>query len=406
MRAGAVIVAALFCASLVLAARPVSSAPEPIAANDMVGKWRSTKDKKRIITFVRDGAQLKLQTPKYSDWEALTIEPGAKAERLRFERRATADDIRNMHLDYPADGPPPDSVIEEAAGKETEILTAYPKRPSGLKSLVASKCDLKMQVMWQTFKLKWNSGTGQFESLSRPAPTFEDFEQIHYAWPDLRKTVVTTLYTGGEPGSASTGTEISSYFSERPGMEVYGEFGIALFKPVFGAITEAVPAETLVGKLAQKLFETTVEKSLQGDLKLRDLAEAVVGQVLGKVLEDVADREPFASIRGKLEDVYTEDLVKAQGGKATGKAAEKLTAEQKTQLEKYLANQCRYDLVQLKPYGVVLGGISVVDRQTGSATVWLFLKERGSSPRVVMGTTTVPEVDEHKAMGITFSPIQ
>ncbi|HEX5275735.1 MAG TPA: hypothetical protein VFW34_10715 [Candidatus Rubrimentiphilum sp.] len=399
MKVRVAIVAALFGANVFLTSAASLAATPPVEINDLVGRWRSDKDKKKIITIVREGNELKLQTPQYSDWEPLKIDATAKATRIRFERKTTADDIRKMKLDNPADGPPPESVVEAAAGSETEAFNGWPKRTT---HYFKKECDLTMNVQWQGFHVKWNKDTGTIDDRTRPKPASEDFTQIHYAWPDLRKTVVSTQYTG----SSNTGTEINSYFTERPSMEVYGEFGIAIFKPIFSAITDVVPAETLLGKIAQKLFEKTVEKSLQGDLKLRDLAEAVAGQVLGKALEGVADREPFASIRSKLEDVYTEDLVKAAGGSATGKVAEKLTAAEKDALEKYLAEQCRYDLVTLKPYGVILGGISVVDRQTGNATVWLFLKERGSEPRVVIGSTTVPEEGEHKAIGIVFSPIQ
>jgi hypothetical protein len=399
MKARAAVAAAFFCASVLLTTAVSLSATPPVEINDLVGRWRSDKDKKTIITIVREGNELKLQTPKYSDWEPLKVDATTKTARIHFERKTTPDDIRKMSLDNPADGPPPESVVEAAAGSETEGFNGWPKRTS---HYFKKECDLTMRVQWQGFHIKWNKDTGTIDDRTRPKPVSEDFTQIHYAWPDLRKTVVSTQYTG----SSNTGTEINSYFTERPAMEVYGEFGVALFKPIFSAITDVVPAETLLGKIAQKLFEKIVEKSLQGDLKLRDLAEAVAGQVLGKALEGVADREPFASIRTKLEDVYTEDLVKAAGGSVTGKAAEKLTAAEKDALAKYLAEQCRYDLITLKPYGVVLGGISVVDRQTGNATVWLFLKQRGSEPRVVIGSTTVPEEGEHKAIGIAFSPIQ
>ncbi len=238
-----------------------------------------------------------------------------------------------------------------------------------------------MNVRWQGFHIKWNKDTGAIEDRTEPKPTLEDFKQIRYAWPDLRKTVVSTQYSG----SSNTGTEIYSYFTERPAMEVYGEFGIAIFKPIFNAVTGVVPAETLLGKIAEKLFETAVTKSLKGDPKLRDFAQAVAGQVLGKALESVADREPFASINATLEKHAGEDLVAAAGGELKGKAVEaagdKLSALQRSQLEQYLSNQCRYDLVQLKSYGVVLGGISVVDRQTGNATVFRILNHRQETNR-------------------------
>ncbi len=402
MKMHAYFAAALFCASVFLSSAASLAATPPVEINDLVGRWRSDKDKKKIVTIVREGDELKLQTPQYSDWEPLKIDAATSTARIRFERKTTADDIRNMKLDNPADGPPPDSVVEAASGLVTEGFTGQPKRKS---YYFAKECDLTMSVRWQGFHIKWNKDTGTIEDRTPPKAVSEDFAQIHYAWPDLRKTVVSTQYTG----SSNTGTEINSYFTERPAMEVYGEFGVALFKPIFKAITGAVPAETFLGKVAEKLIETGVVKSLQGDLKAKDIAAAVAGQVLDKALEHVADREPFATIKAKLDKAIGEDQVEAAGGKIKDKAADmaadKLTGPERTQLDEYLKNQCRYDLVQLKPYGIVIGGISVVDRQTGSATVWLFLKDRGSEPRAVIGSTTVPEEGEHKALGISFSPV-
>lgn len=402
MKTRALLAATLFCAGVFLSSAAALAAPPPVEINDLVGRWRSDKDKKKIVTIVRQGDELKLQTPQYSDWEPLTVTATTSTATIRFERKTTADDIRNMKLDNPADGPPPESVVEAAAGSETEGFTGFPKRTS---HYFSKECDLTMNVRWQGFHIKWNKDSGTIENRTQPKAVFEDFTQIHYAWPDLRKTVVSTLYSG----SSNTGTEINSYFTERPAMEVYGEFGVALFKPIFKAVTGVVPAETFLGKVAEKLIETGVVQSLKGDLKAKDIAAAVAGQVLDKALESVADREPFASIKAKLDKAIGEDQVEAAGGKIKDKAADmaadKLTAAERTQLDEYLKNQCRYDLVQLKPYGIVIGGISVVDRQTGSATVWLFLKDRGSEPRAVIGSTTVPEVDEHKAIGISFSPI-
>lgn len=402
MKTRALLAGALFCAGLLLSSAAALAAPPPVEINDLVGRWRSDKDKKKIVTIVRQGDELKLQTPQYSDWEPLTVTATTSTATIRFERKTTADDIRNMKLDNPADGPPPESVVEAAAGSETEGFTGFPKRTS---HYFSKECDLTMNVRWQGFHIKWNKDSGTIENRTQPKAVFEDFTQIHYAWPDLRKTVVSTLYSG----SSNTGTEINSYFTERPAMEVYGEFGVALFKPIFKAVTGVVPAETFLGKVAEKLIETGVVQSLKGDLKAKDIAAAVAGQVLDKALESVADREPFASIKAKLDKAIGEDQVEAAGGKIKDKAADmaadKLTAAERTQLDEYLKNQCRYDLVQLKPYGIVIGGISVVDRQTGSATVWLFLKDRGSEPRAVIGSTTVPEVDEHKAIGISFSPV-
>lgn len=400
MRIRAAILSLLFFASVLLSTAISASALAPVEINDLVGKWRSNKNKKKIITLVREGDELKLQTPEYSDWKPLKIDAGTRATHISFGRTTTESDVARLQMDHHGDTPPDAVVKLIAGGEETEAFDGFPERKSNFTgSLLWKECALTMDVRWRGFHVDWEGNT--VIDRTEPKPVDEKFTQIRYVWPDLRKTVATTLYNG----NSSTGTEISSYFSERPGMEVYGEFGIAILKPIFSAVGEAVPAETLLGKIAQKLFEKSIEQSLRGDLKMRDLAEAVVGQVLGKALEGVADREPFAGIRSKLEDVYTEDLAKAGGHSVVGKSAEKLTAAEKDALEKYLAKQCRYELVQLKSYGAVLGGIAVVDSQTGNATVWLFLKERGTEPRVVMGSTSVPEENEHTAISLSFSPI-
>jgi hypothetical protein len=36
-------------------------------------------------------------------------------------------------------------------------------------------------------------------------------------------------------------------------MHVYGEFGAAIFKSIYGGVTGVVPAETLLGKFATSL---------------------------------------------------------------------------------------------------------------------------------------------------------
>jgi hypothetical protein len=137
-----------------------------------------------------------------------------------------------------------------------------------------------------------------------------------------------------------------------------------------------------------------------------------------KVLEGVADREPFATIQSKLDKVIDADkseITRTLVDKGTGMAKDKgadlagdrLTKDEATQLETYLQNQCRYQLGELKSYGVVTGGIIVVDTQMGTATVWLFLRAHGTEPATaVIGTTSVPEQGTLHVMNIQFSPIQ
>ncbi len=129
-------------------------------------------------------------------------------------------------------------------------------------------------------------------------------------------------------------------------------------------------------------------------------------------LGGVADREPFATIKAKLDEGLGPNQVKTAGDllkdEASKFAGEKLTRDEVSTLDDYLKKQCRYELIKLEGYGLISGGIAVADKQLGTARVWLFLTPRGSSEPIVVTCDTpgLPEAPhKYVSLNIPFSQV-
>lgn len=390
------------------------AAPPPLNLEDLVGNWRNVQNPKQTFTFKKDGGDYVLvtnRTKTYTDWKKVI----AENDRLNYERDATGEDVRSAKRVKGSD-PLPDAIVSAAAssGRVKEAFIARAKRSD---KWFADKCDLQMDVRWRGFDIDWKSDRPDtWSNVDKYAS--ETFEQIHYKWPNLAKSTVETTTTASDSISEldrqTLATEVNGYFEERPAMEVYGQFGSALFKPMYKAVTGVNPAETFLGKIAEKLIETGISKSLEGNLQVSDLGAAIAGQVLDKALDSVSDREPYASIKAKIDkelsrvDKELADYATGQlGEKAIDSGADLLTPKETKALQDYLDEQCRYEIVRLKPHGKIGGGMAIVDRQMGTATVSLVVLPSGSRTlgHIASGDTTVGEANaqgSHIHMQIGF----
>jgi hypothetical protein len=378
-----------------------AGADSTVYATDIVGKWRSTSNKNEIMTISQSGSTLTLQTSKYKDWDAWVIPADWTAPNPSFQRTATADDIRKLKLDKTND-PPPEQVVDKASeAKITERVTPYFTRSPHFWS---GSCDMAMKAIWTGFHLTWlPQDPFTFEQDGSPQRA-EKFEQVLYAWPDLRTTTVTVR----DIEAPAIGTEVYSYFNERPAMQVYGQFGLAMFNGVMQGVNFAIPVDTALEKLAQSIFTTSAERAFAGQtVTAKDMVKAIAGSALDKTLEAVTAREPLGTVKGAIDNAIGEDQSTAVSGIAQGAAAEKvadsLTGAQATALQQYLGSQCRYEIVKLSGYGATVGGIAVVDKQTGETTIWLVVQPPGGATTAVVGNTTVPEQGTHGSMNILFS---
>lgn len=373
----------------------------PISATDLAGKWRNDGDKKQIITIGREGNDLTLQSVKYSDWQKVPIS-GAALTNIRFHRTVTAQDIAESRRVKGKDPLPP-QIVEKAAGNITETFTADVSRHT-MHMLWGKSCKLTMKAWLVGFDISWKPETPDAYTEMPSAQKREDFTQIRYEWPDLRRSETEVRYDG----SVSTAnSDLHAYFTEHPAMQVYGEFGAAIFKSIYAGVSGVVPAETLLGKFASSIIGKAGEQAIKGEtLSGKDLASVVAGQVLDKVLDGVPESdEPLETFKG-IAKSYVSDT---GSDKAADAASEQVSKAMADHLETYLENQCRYQLVKLEPYGHVLGGVAVVDQLQGSATIWLTIRAHGGDKaHVVMGSGSgLPEEGTHSAyLHMQFGEIQ
>lgn len=382
--------AALLCTLLPLSA---SALPSWIAImpNDVIGKWRNDSDKKQIITIARNGSALTLHTVKYSDWDPM---PAGKdtISRIAFSRWVTKDDIRDARRIKGKD-PLPEAVVERAANHNIiERFSGTLKRHT-VHVLWGKSCKLTMSGSFTGFDIEWKPDTvDDYNETSYNQKV--DFTQIRYEWPDLRRSETEVRYDGS---SSTANSDLYAYFTEHPAMQVYGEFGAAIFKSIYSGVAGVVPAETLLGKFAASLIGKAGEQAIKGEtLSGKDLASVVAGQVLDKVLEGVPESdEPLETFKG-IAKSYVSDT---GSDKATDAASEQISKATADHLETYLENQCRYQLVKLDGYRNVLGGVAVIDQLQGSATIWLTIRAHGGEQaHVVMGSASgLPEEGTHSA---------
>jgi hypothetical protein len=373
----------------VLATASVCYADDPIHAEDLVGKWK--KNATDSISIGKSDDNLTLKT-KVDDWVFVryTEEKGV----VLFEHSTTEKDIRE------AQNPPPESIVTDAAASGT-----LKQKFEGSAQRGSDRCKLTMNVTWYGWRINWDEA-GKWQKLDDPSKR-DKYAQVRYVLPDLRKVTVQTRFEApalSEQDRVSAGTEIQDYFNDRAAMKLFGEFTLALFKPFFEAVNEAVPAESFLQKLGAKLLETAFEKGLQGDLSAKDFVKVVSGQVLDKILGAAAEREPIASIKTKLDKALGEDQVSKLTDKAKDAANDKianaLTKEDQVGLGDYLKQQCRYEMVSLPAHGAIIGGVALVDKQLGTAEFWLLIKSSGSRPTITAHGTMGNLPEEGATSGI------
>jgi hypothetical protein len=165
----------------------------------------------------------------------------------------------------------------------------------------------------------------------------------------------------------------------------------------------------LIEKIGQKIFGTTLEHYIKGDLKGKQIVSAVVSQLMDKLLEGSANREPFASIKAKLDTVISQEGADAAVGsardRAAGAASTAITPADAAALNQYLGAQCRYQIVDLPGHGAVQQGVALVDTKLGKATVWTLLVRRDKSLVAVVGQTSVPQQGVNGPLHVHFSPM-
>jgi hypothetical protein len=389
-----IIAAALVCALLPLGASAGTSSI-PVKPGDIIGKWRSEKNKNKIIVIGLDAGSLTLQTPEYADWEKR--EASGTISFIRFQRKATQDDIRKAKRVEGSD-PLPDEIVAKAADEVTESFYGTVNRES---HWFRKECDLTLKGTWKGFIIDWKADTPDQYSV-KDAKANENFTQIRYEWPDLKRTSLQGLRYSG---SSLTYSDLYDYFHDRVATQVYGEFGAAIFKSIYSGVTGAVPAETVLGKFATSLLGKAGEQALKGEtLNGKDVAEVIAGQALDKVLEGESD-EPFQTFADALKG-YVSGTSADKSSAAGATEISKATADS---LEQYLRNQCRYQLVKLDPSGNVAGGLIVVDQLNDSASLWVALKAHGGQPaRVVMGSAggLTEEGNHYSSLSLQFWDMQ
>ncbi len=361
---------------------------DPIDPSDLIGTWK-TKDGKQSFTVSGDGGALMLHS-HYNDWRVFSaFNPATGA--IGFDRVATTDDIRAMKLDKAQD-PPPDDVVSGAAGVVTEGFFGIATRDTHWYS--SERCDLAMNVRWRGFHIAWDANGAWHSTTPEPKSTGL-YHLVRYAFFDTTKYAIQTSVNDASSITGDQrvllGTEVQDYFNDPAATALFGQFTKALFEPIFDGVTGIVPAETIAGKIATSLLKTSISNSLTGsDTGVRDFAKIATEQVLDSVLGAAGSREPFASIRTQIDNVYGEDisdwLTSTGAGKVKGAASggidSVLTAAQSDALAKYLKTQCRIRIASLPAHGAVTGGIVIADTQLGTARILLHLSAHGTRPAV------------------------
>jgi hypothetical protein len=393
--------AALILSAATLVSMPAGAADD-ILITDLVGNWKndiSTAANPSLKLMLSKG-ELDLETSWTTEWKPVTSYNPARG--FSFQHIATKEDLQKGILDNQKR---PEAKSDEAIAAALEKLALHTDfsavvSRSRLASvpIVGDSCVLYMKVTERGWHYGWDEKTKAFIEFERPIRE-SNFTQVAYALPDLKTHVVETSFLTA-PGLLEThretaGADINFYFTEKGAYRALGELALAMLKPVIAGAQAAVPAETLVGKLVEGVITTAIEKSLQGEVELKDFANAVVKTYLGHVLEELAEKPPFDGIVEKLQRVTLETA-----GTAAGVAQDKALSQLEVQkLEELLASHCRFELVNLWTNASVGAAVAIVDKKLGVADIFLFMPKKGSRPAlIVRGRGSIPEKDAKPAV--------
>lgn len=411
-----VLAALLLACSFTAISFPARAGSDPVYRAEIEGTWKS-KDGK-TLTFARKEAETAggaagltmtqtnpAKADQSFDWEVSYLDGREYMVLKRVPKASELDSYDTLKKRAVPDWAK-EKITQPGESNnyrlEWVIKSQIKRGDAGLLGVLGDRCDLTMSGKATYGQWDWDEGAQKVWSVGT-GPNFDiqEYSKVRYDLPQLASPplqLANISWDGDDAaidfeGKAALMDEVYGFMQERA---IY-TYASAYLKTMFDAILSAIPGESIIAKIAEKVVQILGDVFLSED-GFQEFVKGVTGEI-------------FKALIGKAPDIMKaplEKLADKTSDKAGDKGARTVTDNLDT-LSKYLSSQCAIKIVALKPppkaaaskKTKAIGGIGIVDTVLGTARVRLFLGKNDRHPPTTLEAVIsgLPEKGKEWDMG-------